>query len=543
MILPFFFFLFRVIITRMSESRSKTESGVLKATGILVVTNMLSSLLGYVKDIVMSSTFGMGGELAAYNAAFTIPDTIYTVLVGGGLSAAFIPVFEVYIAKKQYEEGYKMASTVLNLVAIFAAVLCGLGIIFTPQLMPIVTDYAKWQPETIQLSFTLTRIMFFQGFFMCLAGICMGILQSYKDFAPPSIGAVFYNIAIIGVGVLLLTLGTGIAGFSIGVVVGAIVEVLVMIFPIIKHGFKYKRVIDFDHEGVKQFFKLFGPVFIGVAVTQINFVVNKRFASGVSESMLNVVQYSQRIMQLPINIFAYSMALSIFPTMVEHCSKKDMNSYRSDISMATRNVTFIILPCAVGLISIRVPFVRAIYLQGNFEASDVPIMASVLALYCVGMIGYSVRQIMLQGFYAVKETRTPVKINIFILCLNMVLTTIFSKFWGGNGIAIAYSTAGICSMIIQTFFLRRKVGRINGKEIKDSMIKCAVSCAVMFVVVTAAIIIFEHNISVDNKKYQILELMVLLMVGGGTYGVMAYILKMSELTGVISIFKRKFLGK
>jgi putative peptidoglycan lipid II flippase len=284
-------------------------------------------------------------------------------------------------------------------------------------------------------------------------------------------------------------------------------------------------------------------VFIGVAVTQINFVVNKRFASGVSESMLNVVQYSQRIMQLPINIFAYSMALSIFPTMVEHFSKKDMDGYRGDISMATRNVTFIILPCAVGLISIRVPFVRAIYLQGNFAESDVPIMANVLALYCVGMIGYSVRQIMLQGFYAVKETKTPVKINIFILCLNMVLTYLFSKLWEGNGIAIAYSTAGICSVILQTFFLRRKVGRINGKEIKESVIKCAFSCAVMFAVTTACMIIFEKYIPVDSKINMIIELVALAGVGGITYVAMALILKMQELTSVINVFKRKFLKR
>ena len=371
----------------------------------------------------------------------------------------------------------------------------------------------------------------------------MGILQSYKDFAPPSIGAVLYNIAIIGVGVLLLTLGTGIAGFSIGVVVGAIVEVLVMIFPIIKHGFKYKRVIDFDHEGVKQFFKLFGPVFIGVAVTQINFVVNKRFASGVSESMLNVVQYSQRIMQLPINIFAYSMALSIFPTMVEHCSKKDMNSYRSDISMATRNVTFIILPCAVGLISIRVPFVRAIYLQGNFSPENVPILATLLAFYCIGMIGYSARQVALQGFYAVKETRTPVAINVFILCLNILLTVIFVRLWGANGIALAYSMAGLASVTTQTFFLHRKVGRINGTEIRDSVLKCAICCAVMFIVTTAGIIIFEHNISVETKTNQLLEVLSLVALGGLTYVMMALVLKMQELTSILAVFKRKFLHR
>ncbi|MBP3233248.1 MAG: murein biosynthesis integral membrane protein MurJ [Eubacterium sp.] len=527
----------------MSETRSKTESGVLKATGILVITNMLSSLLGYVREVVMTTVFDLGDQMDAYLAAFTIPDLIYTILVGGGLSAAFIPVFGGYLAKHQEEDGYKMASTVFNLVAIVAAFLCILGEIFTPQLMNIVVESSKWSPETLQLTYTLTRIMFFQGFFMCIAGICMGILQSYKDFAPPSIGAVLYNIAIIGVGVLLLSFGTGIAGFSIGVVVGAIIEVMVMLFPIYKHGFKYKKIIDFDHEGVRQFFKLFGPVLIGIAVTQINLVVNSRFASGAAQGMLSTVKLAQRIMQLPINIFALSIALSIFPTMVEHVGKKDMESYKSDISMATRTVTFIILPCAVGLIAVRIPFVRAVYFQGSFSAENVPILANVLGFYCIGMIGYSVRQIMLQGFYAIEETRTPVRINIFILCLNMVLTVIFSKLWGGNGIAIAYSVAGLCSVAVQTFFLKRKVGHINGREIKDSVVKCAISCAVMFVVTTAAMIIFEHHIPIDTKKFQILELFVLVALGGATYFVMALLLKMSELTSVIERFKQKFTGR
>lgn len=526
----------------MSEMKSKTRSGVMKATGILVVTNMLSSLLGYVRDIVMTSVFDLSDQMDAYFAAFTIPDLIYTILVGGGLSAAFIPVFGGYLAEKKYEDGYRMASTVLNLVAIVAAFLCVLGEIFTPQLTALTVDYINWSPEAIKLTYTLTRIMFFQGFFMCIAGICMGILQSYKDFAPPSIGAVLYNIAIIGVGVLLLSLGTGIAGFSIGVVVGAIIEVLVMVFPIMKHGFKYKKVIDFDHEGVRQFFKLFGPVLIGIAVTQINLVVNNRFASGAAQGMLATVKQAQRIMQLPINIFALSIALSIFPTMVEHFNKNEMDNFKSDISMSTRTVTFIILPCAVGLIAVRVPFIRAVYLQGSFSPENVPILATVLAFYCVGMIGYSVRQIMLQGFYAIKETKTPVKINIFILCLNMALTAIFSKFWGGNGIAIAYSVAGLCSVAVQTYFLRRKVGSINGKEIKDSVLKCAMSCAVMFIVTTACIIIFEHYIPVDTKKFQILELAVSVMVGGATYVAMALILKMQEVTPVIGMIKRKLRG-
>ena len=524
----------------MSENAKNVQTGVMKAAGILVIANFLSSILGFVRDIIISSVFDMGSSTDAYNAAFTIPDTIYTILVGGGLSAAFIPVFSGYLAEKKYEDGYKMASTILNIVAIVAAVFCVIGEIFTPQLIPIVVDKAgEWAPETIELTIMLTRIMFFQCFFMCLTGICMGILQSYKDFTPPSIGSILYNMTIIGVGVLLLTLGTGIAGFCIGVVVGSIVNLMVQIFPIYKHKFEYKKIIDMEHEGVKQFFKLFGPALIGVAVTQINLIVNRRFASGLEEGILSNMVQAQRIMQLPINIFAYAIAMSIFPTMVEHFATNDMDTYKKDLSLGIRNVAFIILPCAVGIISIRIPLVRALYLQGNFSPENVPILATLLAIYCIGMIGYSVRQVVLQGFYAVKETKTPVAINIFILCLNMFLTFCFVKLWGANGIAIAYSTAGLVSVTTQTFFLRRKIGPIRGTEIKNSILKCGFCCAVMFLVTKAAIIVFEHNLDVVSKKMQFLEVLVLVAVGGLAYFTMALFLHMEELTSVLSVIKRK----
>ena len=527
----------------MAEKKKNGQSGVMKAAGILVIANFLSSILGYVRDIIMSSVFDMSSTTDAYNAAFTIPDLIYTILVGGGLSAAFIPVFSGYIAEKKYEDGYKMASTILNIVAIVAAIFCVIGEIFTPQLLPLVVDFSSWSEEAIQLTVTLTRIMFFQCFFMCMTGICMGILQSYKDFTPPSIGAVLYNITIISVGVLLLTLGTGIAGFSIGVVTGSIVNLVVQIIPIYKHGFKYKKVIYMDHEGVKQFFHLFGPVLIGIAVTQLNLVVNRRFASAQGEGILSNIIQAQRIMQLPINIFAYAIAMSIFPTMVEHFATKNMDEYRKDLSLGVRNVAFIIMPCAAGIIAIRVPLIRAIYLQGNFSSKNVYILATLLAFYCVGMIGYSVRQVILQGFYAIKETRTPVAINIFILCLNMVLTATFVKFWGAKGIAIAYSTAGICSVILQTYFLRKRVGRINGNEMKESFIKCFVCCGVMYLVLTLAIYILEKFMPLDIKRFQLMEVIILLIIGAGTYVVMAYVLKMQELTSIIDVFKRKFLKK
>jgi len=526
-----------------SEDKSKkAASGVIKAATIMVVANAVSSILGYVRNILISSKFGMSFESDAYYAAFTIPDLIYSILVGGGLSSAFIPVFSGYINDKREKEGYRMASIIFNIVAVTVSVVCVIGMIFAPRILPLIVQFDQGGPEFFHLTVRLTRIMFFQCFFMCLTGICMGILQAYKDFAPPSLGAVFYNVAIIVVGLILMQFGMGITGFSIGVVVGAAVNFAVQISPIRRKGFKYSPGIDLSHEGVKKFLHLFWPMLLGVSVSQLNLIVNKYFGSGEGESVLSSMQNAQSIMQLPINIFGWSVALSVFPTMVEHYGTGDTDSYKADISMGVRNVVFLTLPASVGLIAMREPLIRAMYAQGEFDPKHIPLLASLLMFYCIGIVGYSVRGVLLQGFYAVQETVTPVKINIFILLLNTVLCYIMVYFAGANGLGMAYSTAGIVSMCLLAFFLRRRVGPIRGKEILLSVGKMLIAVAAMAAAMIFITPALEKFLPVERKIGQLTEIMILLGIGIITYLIMAVVLRMKELSAVLDTFSRK-LGR
>ncbi len=522
------------------DKKKKAASGVIKAATIMVVANAASSILGYVRNILISSKFGMGIESDAYYAAFTIPDLLYSILVGGGLSSAFIPVFSAYINEKREKEGYKMASIIFNIVMVVVSFFCVIGIIFAPQILPLIVQFDKGGPEFFHLTVKLTRIMFFQCFFMCLTGICMGILQAYKDFAPPSLGAVFYNVAIIVVGLVLLQMGFGITGFSIGVVVGAIVNFAIQINPIRKKGFIYSPGIDLRHEGVRKFFRLFWPMLLGVSVSQLNLIVNRYFGSGEGESVLSSMQNAQSIMQLPINIFGWSVALSVFPTMVEHYGGGDVDSYKADISMGVRNVVFLTLPATAGIIAMRVPLIRAMYSQGEFDPEHVPMLATLLMFYSIGIVGYSVRGVLLQGFYAVQETVTPVKINIFILLLNTVLCYILVYFAGANGLGMAYSAAGFASMCLLAFFLHRKVGQIRGREILFSCFKMLIASAIMAATIMCLIPILENIFPVERKLNQLIEIMILFGAGIVSYLVMAIVLRMKELTVVLETFGRKF---
>ena len=527
----------------MAKKQTKTAEGVMKAASILIVMNFLASMLGYARQIIISSSFGLGIESDAYYAAFTIPDLIYNVLVGGGLSSAFIPVFGAYLTEKKEDEGFRMASTILNLVALVSGTASIVGIIFAPQLLPLMVNFSKGGPAFFDLTVKLTRIMFFQSFFMCLTGICMGILQAYKDFAPPSVGSVIYNLVIIVVGISLMKLGVGIAGFSIGVVLGSVVHFSIQVLCIRKKEFIYHRLIDMDNVGVRRFFKLFWPMLLGISVSQINTIVNKYFGSGQGESILSAMQNAISIQQLPINMFGFSIAISVFPTMAEHFTQNRLTSYKKDLSMALRNMVFITLPATFGLIGIRVPLVRALYLQGNFTEKDLSVLSTLLIFYCLGITAYCCRQVLLQGFYSLQITTIPVIINIVILLLNIVLSFVFVRFWGANGLGLAYSVAGIVSMTLLITMLRLKVGSLRGREILNSVVRIVIACAIMYIFIFISIKIFDRILPIERKMYQLVELLLVIVVAVLVYIVAAIFLRIKELKSAVSLVLRKFIKR
>jgi len=521
----------------MDSNTQKATNSVMKATGVLVITAFLSRIIGYVRNIVITSTFGLGIDTDAYYAAFTIPDMIYYCLVGGALSSAFIPVFSGYIAKKENEEGYKMASTILNMVAILAAALCVLGVIFAPELVDVLVQF---EGEAYTLTVLLTRIMFAQSFFMCITGIAHGILQSYKHFTTPAVGAVLYNITIICVGLILAKVfNLGIMGFSIGVVCGAIMNLAIQIPKLKYYKFKYMFILDLHHEGVKQFFKLLVPVLLGLSMNELNLLANQYFGSGIGDSVLSALKSAQQIMMLPVGIFGAAIGLSIFPTMTEHFANEEYDKYKSDISMSLRNVLFVVVPCTAGLIVLRTPVIRAMYKQGNFTEENVKIVATILIFYSLGIVGYSAQQILNRAFYSSKDTKTPVNINIFILLLNIMLSFFFVKLWAAEGLALAYATSGTVSMIMLGLFLHKKIGSFNGKEIVESAVKIVIATAIMSVALFFLNMILESYLPVGRKLFQIVEVLIELTVGVGIYCVVAVVLKMDEMKMVLGMLKRK----
>lgn len=527
---------------------TKTSGKIWGAANIIMITMVFSRILGFVRDIIIYVQFGQNSYTDAYNAAFSIPDFLYMLLVGGALSSAFIPVFSSYIAKNQEEEGWQVVSIVFNWIMCFLVIGVTLGIIFTPTLVNILVP--GFDEATLNLTVILTRIMFIQVIFMSLSGISTGILHSHKIFVPSAVGSLIYNVGIILGGVVLAAPieaafpGFGIAGFSIGVVLGALLNFLIQLPALLRIGMKYTFSFDYKHPGVKTLIALIVPVFFGLAVSEINLFVNQNLASQLGEGMVAALKSAQRLMQLPISIFGISVAVAFFPTMTGYAAQNDMPAFKNSVMMSLRSVIFITIPAAFGLAALREPIIRFMFefSTGAFTSESTENTAYALLFYTFGIFAYSGIHVLSRAFYSLQDTRTPVMAAVFSLFVNIALSLLLIDVLYQGGLALAYSMAGIYNLVILLILLQRKIGHIGLKDLGISTLKMIGASLAMALVVNMIVVLFEAYLPMDSKIWQSIELIVTIGIAAVIYAIITLTLKMPEAETVMNIFKRK-LGR
>lgn len=543
----------------MSEKNEETATAagdgknmgasLFKAANILMVTMLISRLLGYVRDIIIFAQFGQNYMTDAYNAAFSIPDFLYMILVGGALSSAFIPMFSSYIAQNKEKEGWLTLSIMFNWIMVLLVAGVAIGIALTPQLINLlVPDFAE---ETKIMTITLTRIMFIQVIFMCLSGISTGILQSYKNFTAPAIGSVLYNLGTILGGLLLaapieaLFPGYGIAAFSVGVVIGAFLNFFVQFVALLKIGIKYTFSWDLKNEGVRQLLVLIVPVFIGLAASEFNLLVNQNLASGLEEGLLSALRCAQRLMQLPISIFGITVGVAFFPTMTQLAAQDNIDGFKKTLMMGIRTVMFVCIPASVGLAVLATPVIRFMYEfdSGAFTAEDTAQTAYALVYYCIGVFAYAAIHTLSRAFYSLKNTKTPVYVAVLSIVANVALSIFLVDYMQQAGLALAYSLAGIFNMVVLVVLLSRLVGDIGAWDLLKSSILTTIISLVMGGVVWYTNSFLEGIVPMEVKMFQLVPLVISIVVGILVFAFLSVKLKMPEAQQVWGIIERRLKRK
>ncbi|MHB9095379.1 MAG: murein biosynthesis integral membrane protein MurJ, partial [Eubacteriales bacterium] len=343
---------------------------------------------------------------------------------------------------------------------------------------------------------------------------------------------------------ILLGPHIGIAGFSVGVIVGVIGNFLIQ-FPSLvrKRKLKYRFVLNLKHPGVKKIGLLMLPAVIGLSVSQVNLLVNQNLASGLTSGSITALRMANRLMILPIGIFAYSISAAIFPTLTAQVATGRMDEYKKTFSLGVRSIIFITIPAAVGLMTLGTPIVRLLFEQGKFHHADTLATAAVLFYYSIGLFAQSAVFVIVRGFYALHDTKTPLKLGLLTIAGNYILNHLLIGYLGARGLALAYSLTGFMDMTALLFLLRRKVGPIGIRKIVDSVLKIFIAALVMGVSAYFMAHYFEAFVPVTRKLAQLIEIAGVVGVAAGIYFGVAMLFKMEEVDTVLGIFTKRFKRK
>lgn len=517
----------------------KTHSKIAASSAIIMFGYSFSRILGYLRVKALAYVFGSNYQTDAYFAVHNIIDILYFLLAGGALSAAFIPVFTEYLAKKKDEkEAWYIANSVANIL-IFASLL-GILIweIFTPYFVKIVAP--GFDEKTNLLCTYLTRITLPMVIFTVLSALLAGILNSYQHFTAPSIAFIFYNIPII-IFTFLLGPKIGIVSVPYGVLLGAFLLVAIQLPVAVKKGLKYSFVIDFKSSGVRKIIKLFIPAMLGLSISQVNLVlIPQFFASYFSRGVITYLNYANRIIMLPFGIFAVAISTAVFPALSREIQGNNLQDFKNTLSRGISSTFFFSIPSAVGLIFLSQEIIKLLYLGGEFGLKDVEKTGSILVFFSLGLFALSSIQVITRGFYAQQNTSTPVKVGFISLFINLFLCYLLGRsYLKENGLPLATSLTSLFNMSVLLFILRDK---INFKILLTSFLKSLFTSLIMGISIIGIMQILNNFITSHLLSLLGLKILILVFLGGVIYFIISVALKVEE-AFIIYDMVRGFLKK
>jgi putative peptidoglycan lipid II flippase len=443
-------------------------------------------------------------------------------LIGeGATNAAFVPVLSEYAVNKK-EEFWELANVILNLLLIALSVITIVGVLISPLIVRLIAPGFLGDPEKFAITVKLTRLMFPYILLIGLTAYTMGVLNSLKHFSMPAFGPCLLNISII---ICAMIWGESVMGLASGVLIGGVLQLGVQIPVLYKKGFKFSFTRKLNHPAANKIWILLLPRMLGSCVYQVNLFIDTILASLsgiVGLGGVAALYYAGRIFQFPLAIFGVAIAQAILPTMSREALEMDSDKLKKTLSFSLRVINFIIVPASIGLIVLAVPITRTLFERGKFDHYSTLITANALVFYSVGLFSYSGIKVLVNCFYSLKDTLTPVKIAGLSLLLNVILNLALMFPLKIGGLALAASISGIFNFSALFYTLRKKIGGLDGRRILNSFLKVTIAgLAMAFVIYICA---FKIN----------LNLFIVIFIAIVSYGIATFVFDVKETKEFIS---------
>jgi putative peptidoglycan lipid II flippase len=434
---------------------------MLKSSGALAAATMVSRVLGMVREMVYAAFMGNTPVASAFTLAFQAPNLLRRLLGEGALTAAFIPIFKQKEVTAGHEEMWSAANAVISGLVVAASALTAVAILG----ISIVLRHFDLTAET-RLMLELLRLMFPYVILVCLAAVLIGMANARGHFFVPALGAAMLNVVMIA-SVFLLAPRLGnrleekIFGLAIGVLLAGLAQAFFQLPTLQREGFRYHWVSPWHDPTVRDVVKKMLPGSIGVAAFQINVLITQCFSFWFEKRIVATFNYAVRLMELPQGMFGISLATYLLPTLAGLSAQKKYPEFRQTLSQGLCYLAFANLIAAAIALSLATPIVRLLFERGQFGPDATLRVARALACLAPGLLMFSMTNILARAFFALNDIKTPMKISVFCLLLNLGFALWLIRPYHEAGLAVANTLSACFNVALLIYALRRKLSMLG----------------------------------------------------------------------------------
>lgn len=508
-------------------------SKVAKATVGLMIATIIAKVLGFGRELVLASAYGASMYSDAYLTAMNIPTVLFTI-IGTTLGTVLIPMYFEVNRDLGEKKALSFTNNVFNTVIILCIFLAIIGFLFTEQLVKVFA--MGFEGETLKVAIDFTRITITSIVFTGLSYVMTAYLQIKNNFTIPGLASVPKNVIIIASIILSIKLNPYIMIWG---TLFALASEFLFQFPFaIKNGYKYQPYVNIKDKYIKKMSWLIAPVLIGVAVNQINTMVDRTLASTLAEGSISALNYANKLNGFVMALFITSVGAVIYPMLSKLSSEDNKEKFTSSVVQSINSVILLVIPISFGAMALATPIVKLLFQRGEFDARATSMTAIALTMYSIGMVAFGLRDILGKVFYALQDTKTPMINGAIAMIMNIVLNILFVKYLKIAGLAFATSISAIVCIFLLFGSLKKKMGYFGQDKIIKTTIKSIISAVVMGVVTYFAYNMLSNLLGVGSIK-EVISLAISVGIGAITYGILVILLKVDEVSIITSMIKKK----
>ncbi|MEK6278120.1 MAG: murein biosynthesis integral membrane protein MurJ [Actinomycetota bacterium] len=453
---------------------------IARSTAFFSIATAASRIAGLVREIVAASYFGVKGPMSAFTIAFQVPNLVRSLFADAAIQAAFVPVFTEQLEKGNKREAFRLASTLIFAVTMFLGALTALFVLLAPVLMPIFAP--GFGPELVDLTVTLSQLLFPILIMLGTTGMVVGVLNSYDRFGAFAISPFFWNVAIIAVLVALAPAFSEdhrIYAYAIGVLVGTAVQLLIPAVDLRKTPFRFTRSLNWRAPQVRRVLLLMLPVTISLGLINFNLVINSFFGTLVSDRAPAAIDKAFRIYMLPQGIFSVAVATVLFPTLARFAARGARDDLRNTMANGMRQIVLLLVPAMAAILVLSEPMIRLVYERGEFDASQTDLVAVALFWFAFSLPFNGLFLLLTRTFFSLQQPWVPTAIAAVNLAFTALAALALYGPFGVGGIVAATAIATAASVIAQCVVLRRELGGLQLGRLADSTARIGTAAAAL----------------------------------------------------------------